>query len=74
VGLELLQCFRRVVNEREASCLSTTKLSPETKNVDLVLVRLVEFGKLSSEFILRDVGTVWVEDITTEPSGHQTTI
>jgi hypothetical protein len=64
VGLELLQCLWRVVDESEPGCLSTTELSLETENVDLVLVGLVEFGELASEFILGDVGTVWVEDIT----------
>ena len=62
--LKLLQGFGGVVDERETSCLSTTKLSLKTENIDLVLVGLVEFGKLASELVLGDVGTVWVEDIT----------
>lgn len=62
--LELLQGFWRVVDESETSCLSATILCLKTENVDLVLVGLVHFGELASEFILGDVGTVGVEDIT----------
>ena len=62
--LELLQGFWRVVDESETGCLSTTILCLKTENVDLVLVGLVHFGELASEFILGDVGTVGVEDIT----------
>ena len=64
MGLELLQCLWRIVHQRETSCLSTTVLCLQTENVDLVLVGLVHFGELASEFILGDVGTVGVEDIT----------
>jgi hypothetical protein len=64
VGFELLQRLGRIVDQRETSCLSTTILSLETENVDLVLVGLVHFGELATEFILGDVGSVWVEDIT----------
>jgi hypothetical protein len=39
-------------------------LSSETEYIDLVLVGLVELGKLASEFILGDVRSVWVEDVT----------
>jgi hypothetical protein len=66
--LELLQGFWGIVDESETSCLSATELSLETENVDLVLVGLVHFGKLASEFILGDVGSVWVEDITIKTS------
>jgi hypothetical protein len=64
VGLELLQSLRRIVHQGETCGLSTTKLSLQTENVDLVLVGLVHLGELSTEFILGDVGAVWVEDIT----------
>jgi hypothetical protein len=64
VGLKLLQGLWGVVDESETSCLSTAELSSQTENIDLVLVGLVEFGKLSSELVLGDVGTVGVEDIT----------
>jgi hypothetical protein len=60
VGLELLQRLGRIIDESEASCLSTTELSSQTENVNLVLVGLVKFGELGSEFVLRDVGTVRV--------------
>jgi hypothetical protein len=64
MGLKLLQRLGRIVDQRETSCLSTTILSLETENVDLVFVGLVHFGELTTEFILGDVGSVWVEDIT----------
>lgn len=66
VWLELLQGFRRIVHEGETGCLATTELSLETKDVDLVLVGLVHLGELATEFILGDVGTVGVEDVTIE--------
>lgn len=64
MGLELLQGLGRVVDKGETSGLSTTELGLETEHVDLVLVGLVEFGKLGPQFVLGDVGTVGVEDIT----------
>jgi hypothetical protein len=64
VRLELLQRLGRIVDQRKTSCLSTTILCLETENVDLVFVGLVHFGELATEFILGDVGSVWVEDIT----------
>lgn len=64
MGLEFLQCLRRIVDESETSCLSTTELCLETEDVDLVLGGLVEFCELATEFIFGDVGSVWVEDIT----------
>jgi hypothetical protein len=64
VGLELLQRLRRIVDESKTSCLSTTELSSQTENIDLILVGLVEFGELGSEFVLGDVCAVRVEDIT----------
>jgi hypothetical protein len=67
MGLELLQRLWGIVDESETSCLSTTKLSSQTKNIDLVLVGLVEFGELASEFVFRDVGAVGVENITMNP-------
>jgi len=63
MGLELLQRLRRIIDERETSSLSTTELCLQTKDVDLLFAGLVEFGKLGSEFILCDVGTVGMEDI-----------
>lgn len=69
MGLELLQGFWGIVDESETSCLSATELGLETENVDLVLVGLVHFGELGSEFILGDVGSVWVEDITIKRRG-----
>jgi hypothetical protein len=64
MGLKFLQRFWRIVHERETGCLSATVLCLQTENVDLVLVGLVHFSELASEFILGDVGTVGVEDIT----------
>lgn len=34
------------------------------KDIDLVSVGLVHFGKLCSQVVLGDVGSVWVEDVT----------
>jgi hypothetical protein len=64
VGLKFLQRLWGIVDESETSCLSTTELSSQTENIDLILVGLVEFGELGSEFVLGDVGAVGVEDIT----------
>lgn len=61
--LEFLQGLVGIVNEGEASALATTVLSAETENGDLVLVGLVEVGKLITELILGDIGAVGVEDI-----------
>jgi hypothetical protein len=62
--LELLQRLWRIVDESETGCLSTTILCLQTEYVDLVFARLVEFGELGSEFVLCNVGTVGVENIT----------
>ena len=67
VWLKLLQCLWRIVYESETGCLSTTELSSQAENIDLVLVGLVEFGELGTEFVLRDVGAVGVENITMNP-------
>lgn len=64
MGLEFLQGLGGIVDKGETSCLSTTELCLETEDVDLVLGGLVEFCELATEFILGDVGSVWVEDIT----------
>jgi hypothetical protein len=64
MGLKLLQRFWRIVHERKTGCLSTTVLCLQTEDVDLVLVGLVHFGELASEFILGDVGAVGMENIT----------
>ena len=66
VGLELLHRLGAVVDEGEASGLSTTVLGAETEDGDLVLVGLVELGELGAELILGDVGTVGVEDVTVQ--------
>lgn len=63
--LELLQGLGRVVDQGKASGLATTELSLEAENIDLVFAGLVELGKLRSEVVFRDVGTVRVEDVTT---------
>ena len=64
VWLELLEGLWGVVDEGESSGLSTTELSAETEDVDLVLVGLVKLSKLCTEIVLGDVGAVWVEDVT----------
>lgn len=67
MGLELLQGLGGIVHERETGRLAATELSLQTENVDLVLVGLVHLGELGTEFILGDVGAVWVEDVTIKP-------
>lgn len=62
--LELLESLWGVVDEGESSGLSTTELSAETEDVDLVLVGLVKLSKLGAELVLGDVGAVWVKDVT----------
>ncbi len=64
MGLKLLQRLWRIIYKRKAGCLSTTKLSLETEDVDLIFVGLVHLGEFASELILGDIGAVWVEDIT----------
>ena len=64
VWLELLEGLWGVVDEGESSGLSTTELSAETEDVDLVLVGLVKLSKLCTEIVLGDVGAVWVKDVT----------
>lgn len=61
--LELLQGLVGVVDEGETGALATTILRAEAENGDLVLVGLVEVGKLVAELILGDVRAVGVEDI-----------
>lgn len=63
MGLELLQGLGGVVDESEASALTTTVLGAETEDGDLVLVGLVQVGQLLAELILGDVGAVGVEDV-----------
>ena len=58
--LELLHRLRRVIDERKAGALSTTILSPESEDRDLVFAGFVEFGELGSEFVFGDVGAVGV--------------
>ena len=67
VRLKLLQRLWGIIDESETGCLSTTELSSQAENIDLVLVGLVEFGELGTEFVLRDVGAVGVENITMNP-------
>ncbi len=55
-----------VVDESEAGGLAATKLGSETKDIDLVLVGLVETGKLLAELFFEMLGRLGVEDITTE--------
>ena len=66
VRLELLQGLSGVVDQGEASALATTVLRAEAEDGDLILVGLVETGELVAQLILGDVGTVGVEDITSD--------
>ena len=64
VGLELLESCVVVVDKGEASRLSTTVLGSETEDGDCVLGGLVELSELLTEFVLGDVGSAGVEDVT----------
>lgn len=64
VRLELLQGLSGVVDQSEAGALATTELRAETEDGDLILVGLVEASELLTEFVLGDIGTVGVEDVT----------
>ena len=61
--LEFLHHLIGVVDQREASALTTTVLSPEAKAADLVFVGFVELGKLLAELVFGDVRAVRVEDV-----------
>jgi len=63
VGLELLQGFGRIVYEGETGSFTTTILSSESEDVDLLFAGLVKLSEFTSEFVLGDVGAVWVKDI-----------
>lgn len=58
-----------VVDECEPRALAPTVLGSETEAGDLVFVGFVEFGELGAEFVFRDVGAVWVEDVTGKRAG-----
>jgi hypothetical protein len=66
VWFKLLHYFWRIVDERETSRLAATVLSSEAENRDLALVGFVKFREFYANFVLRDIGVVGVEDITTE--------
>lgn len=61
--LELLQGLSGVVDESEAGALATTVLCAEAEDGNLVLVGLVQVGKLLTELVLGDVGAVGVQDV-----------
>jgi hypothetical protein len=67
-GLELLEGLGGIVDHGEASGLATTVLCAETEDGDLVLVGLVQVGKLLTKLILGDVGAVGVQDVTKNKS------
>jgi hypothetical protein len=39
-------------------------LRSETEDLHLVFVGFVQFCELAAEFVLGDIGAIWVEDIT----------
>lgn len=69
--LESLGVGNGLVNQTETSGLSTTELSSETENRDSILVSLVQLSQLLSQLILRDVSSVWVQDVDDELSSGQ---
>lgn len=64
LGLELLQSLGGVVDEGEAGGLAATELGAQAKDLDLLLLGLVQAGELLAELGLGDVGTAGVEDVT----------
>ena len=68
----LLQGLGRIVDETKAGSLATTELGSQTEDGNLVLLGLVEGGELVSEFILGDVGSARVEDVTIGEGGKIT--
>ena len=63
LGLELLGRLQVIVDQSEASRLSTTESGAETEAEDNLLIDLVHLGELLAELILGDVGTSRVDDI-----------
>ena len=64
--LELLHRLDRVVDERKARGFAAAVLGAHAEDVDLVLVRLVDFGEFGAEVVFADVGAVGVEYIAGE--------
>lgn len=73
MGLELAQGLGGVVNQGEASSLSTTELGSQTEDVALFLVGLVHLGELGAEFVLGDTGAVGVKDVTVDHNTSEST-
>jgi hypothetical protein len=63
-GLKLLHGLGGVVDEGEAGGLAATELGSQAKDLDLVLLGLVQTTELLAELLLGDVGTAGVQDIT----------
>lgn len=64
LGLELLQSLGGVVDEGEAGGLAATEVGAQAKDLDLLLLGLVQAAELLAELSLGDVGTAGVEDVT----------
>lgn len=60
-----------LVDQTKTSGLSTTELSSETKDGNGILVSLVQLRQSLSQLVLRDVGSVWVQDVNDELSSGQ---
>ena len=61
--LEFLHRLDGVVDQGEAGGLAAAVLGAHAEDVDLVFVRLVDFGEFGAEVVFADVGAVGVEDI-----------
>ena len=61
--LKRLHPLCTIVDECETCALATTVLCSESEAGDLVFLAFVEFGELGAEFVLGDVGALWVENI-----------
>jgi hypothetical protein len=59
-GFEVLHGLGAVVDEGEASGLATTEVCLEAEHGDIILLGLVKLAELAAEFVLGDIGAVWV--------------
>lgn len=63
MGLELLECLMRVVNQREPCALSSTVLGSEAEDRHLVFVHFVGFCQFCTEIFFRHICTVGMKHV-----------
>lgn len=71
LGLKLLLGSLIVVDQSKASAPASTKMRPEAKGNNAVLIGLVEGRKFFREISLRDIRTARVEDVNDELTARQ---